>query len=84
VFDHLPPCAVFIQDQKDGQATPYYLTVNRDERYPGRFCLYYMRKTRHQVEDIKCTQKGLRFRNVGAWQCSSVYTSVCTPSLKLG
>ena len=33
------------------------------DRYPGRFCLYYMRKGTHHMEDIKCSNKGLRFRN---------------------
>lgn len=32
-------------------------------RYPGRFCMYYMRKGHHHMEDIKCSNKGLRFRN---------------------
>jgi hypothetical protein len=52
------------QDQKDGGKIPYYLTPNPDPRYPGRFCLYYMRKQKHHMEDVKCTHKGLRFRNL--------------------
>ena len=32
-----------------GAKQSYYLTVNRDPRYPGRFCLFYMRKGKHQV-----------------------------------
>ena len=46
-----------------GAKQSYYLTVNRDPRYPGRFCLFYMRKGKHQMEDVKCSHKGLRFRN---------------------
>ena len=51
------------EDQNNGGQTPYYLTVNRDPRFPGRFCLYYMRKTKHHMEDVKCTHKGFRYRN---------------------
>ena len=51
------------EDLQGGAKQSYYLTVNRDPRYPGRFCLFYMRKGKHQMEDVKCSHKGLRFRN---------------------
>ena len=37
------------EDLQGGAKQSYYLTVNRDPRYPGRFCLFYMRKGKHQV-----------------------------------